>query len=467
MILFPSIQGKLGSWTFYSTKMTARDLASQVKFASEVWQAKALDHWIQRALNTARAKKEIARYLAQHEDHFFNSIVIAALDGSPKFFPVQFTDDPQFAILADDRMNAAFGVLRFDGTQAYYALDGQHRLKAIKALIDEETEFQPSLGFGDDEFSVLLVVPSQNESREEFMQKYRRLFSHLNRYAKPMDKATTIIMEEDDLFAVCTRRLIQEHKFFSWFEDEETARVRCKGSPNMGSADGGFFTNIITLYEMNTRLLSSRSRKNTEWNDPRSVIQNRPDDDTIDMLYTELVTYWDALLEILPDLHKEPRIMRTSLSEDDNSGDEVASNHFLFRPIGQLLLAELVRDLLDKADQERGEQPTKDSVISTIRRIAEIDWRLFKSPWVHLVFVYESDGDHERWRMRSEDRKDAVRVAKNIMHWILGVIPYSSEEDVDDGIKKKWKSMLWNVDEERAEALWQDIKSLAAEMRIA
>ena len=335
MKLFPSIQGTLGTWKFYSTKMTAQDLASQVKFASEVWDAKALDHWIQRALNDSRAKGDIARYLARHEDHFFNSIVIAAIDGNPRFFPVEFTDDPQFAILADDRMNSAFGVLRFDGSQKYYALDGQHRLKAIKALIDDEADVEAPPHFGEEEFSVILVVQS-DESREEFLQKYRRLFSHLNRYAKPMDRATTIIMEEDDVFAICTRRLIQEHSFFSWFEDESTARVRCKGSANMGPGDGGYFTNIITLYEMNIRLLASRARQNSEWDDVKSLIrgrspfiQRRPEDDVIESLYAELATYWDALLAVLPDLRREPRIMRTDLAGEEDRDGEVLTNHFL------------------------------------------------------------------------------------------------------------------------------------------
>ena len=34
------------------------------------------------------------------------------------------------------RLNEAFGILQFDGTEKYYALDGQHRLAAIKTLLD-------------------------------------------------------------------------------------------------------------------------------------------------------------------------------------------------------------------------------------------------------------------------------------------------------------------------------------------
>ncbi len=48
-------------------------------------------------------------------------------------------EDDRFELFANDaRMNNTFGVLGFDGTQKYYALDGQHRLAAIKSLIDPD-----------------------------------------------------------------------------------------------------------------------------------------------------------------------------------------------------------------------------------------------------------------------------------------------------------------------------------------
>ena len=106
-------------------------------------------------------------------------------------------------------------MLSFDGTQDYYALDGQHRLAAIKALIDpiSDVAVDAPEGFKDEELSVIVVVPSEAETRDQFMKRYRRLFGNLNRYAKPTDEVTNIIMDEDDVFAIITRRLITEHEF--------------------------------------------------------------------------------------------------------------------------------------------------------------------------------------------------------------------------------------------------------------
>ena len=88
------------------------------------------------------------------------------------------------------------------GDQDYYALDGQHRLKAIQTLIDrnDPDSVEPPEGFADEEVSVLMVV-RRDKSDKEFMKSYRRLFSSLNRWAKATDRDTNIIMDEDD--ALC------------------------------------------------------------------------------------------------------------------------------------------------------------------------------------------------------------------------------------------------------------------------
>ena len=461
MKLFPAIQGSVGTWRYYSTKMTAGDLASQVKFASEVWESKALDLWIQRALNDSRAKKDISAYLARHEDRFFNSIVVAAIEGNPKFFSVSIADDPKFALIADERMNSSFGVLRFDGTQKYYALDGQHRLKAIKALLENETEFVAPKGFEEEEFSVIIVVQKEGETREDFMKKYRRLFSHLNRHAKPMDKATTIIMEEDDAFAICTRRLIQEHPFFSWTDGDST-RVRCQGGENM-SVSESFFTNIITLYEMTIDLLSTSSRMNgDEWGERGKRYKSiRPSDEDLDSLYDELVMYWDAILKEFPVLYTEARLMRTNLAEEHDLDGEISTNNLLFRPIGQGMLAKLIRcQLNSKMTDPDVVSPSE--LAAAIRGLSKVEWRLFCAPWRNFLFVYHSN---DTWKMRSEDRKLAEIQGLRLIRWIVGLDSYGTEEDLVHAIKEPWLDLLVNVTEEEAEEMWSAIEEQATIFR--
>ncbi len=218
MNMYPALRSRMGTWDYYTVKMSASELSQNVKYASEVHDDRTLDRAIQRRLDESRVKKDIVEYLKRQPNRFFSAIVVAALSGNPQFYPVKIADDPQLVIFRNDsRLSEAFGVLQFDGTQKYYALDGQHRLSAIKTLLDENNYSSSDRipeNFENDEISVIVVVPSSEDSTETFMQKYRRLFSNLNRYAKAVDPATNIIMDEDDTFAILTRRLITDHFFF-------------------------------------------------------------------------------------------------------------------------------------------------------------------------------------------------------------------------------------------------------------
>ncbi len=466
MELYPAIQGKLGSWTYYSTKMTAKSLAANVKFASQVWGKEALDLWIQRTLDEGRAKNSIASYLANQPDRFFNSIVVAALEGNPQFFPVDLADDPRFEVISDPKLLDAFGVLRFDGTQTYYALDGQHRLRGLQALLGNETGFTAPKDLPEEEFSVLIVVPRTSETRSEFLKKYRRLFSHLNRYAKPMDTATSIILEEDDALAIVTRRLIADHEFFSWVGEDEKTCIRAKKPENMHVGEP-FFTSIEALYRGTSNLLLANHRKTadgwgtgTDKNIVKAFIRFRPEEEMIDALYQELCLYWDVLLAEIPDLRADPLLMRTDVSAEEEleDGSGVRSNHFLFRPIGLALLTKLVRDKLDQ-DLANPKEPTRAGVKKALRGFGGLSWRLFQAPWRHLVWVYDPDPIRDRWRMRSQDRKDAVKVGEKILRWICGIDRHTGQ--TLKGLRLEWEKWLFNCPDEEKNENWKLIEQQA------
>ena len=218
MQLYPALRAHMGDWTYYIVKMRMREVATEVEFGSQVHHDYTLDEAIQRTIKESRVKKEIVTYLTGRSDRFFSSLVVAAIGGSPKFYPVSISDDPQFEVFADEQgIEQSFGVLRFSPDRKYYALDGQHRLKAIKTLLqpeDEAERVEPPPDFANEEISVLMVIRPAESAEENWLASYRRLFSSLNRYAKPTDQDTNIIMDEDDLFAILTRRLITDHHYF-------------------------------------------------------------------------------------------------------------------------------------------------------------------------------------------------------------------------------------------------------------
>jgi DGQHR domain-containing protein len=422
--------------------MKMRELAQEVMFASEVHTDATLDEAIQRALNESRSKKSIVDFLRRRDDRFFSSVVVAALGGRPQFYPVQITDDPQFRVFKDQGLDEAFGVLTFSGGQKYYALDGQHRLKAIKTLLSPEEGGGAPEGFADEEISVLLIVHREGEDSLEFRKKYRRLFSSLNRYAKATDPDTNIIMDEDDVFAILTRRLISEHEFFrAAGRQKESFRVLTKGK-NMQSGLTQF-TTLQTLYAMNEQLLSSSARENEGWGSSASGAKEkerekfkrfRPDEEYIDELYDELSMYWNALIKALPLLTADPGKHRQH-SKDCYDSEEF-HDLLVFWPIGQELLARVARQLLDGKLPDVN-APTEEECFEALAGFGRIDWELHRAPWRHLVLMGDGEGN---FKMRSEERKEAMRVAGRILTWLLGLDDLT-KSDVEQ-LKSDWSAKL-------------------------
>ena len=132
--IYPAMKLKMGTWDYYLCKISMQDLANEINFAHDVSGDFTINEAIQRELNDSRAKKQIVKFLQVQDERFFNSLVVAALGGNPKFSPIK-VEDERFGIIAD-QMSDTFGILTFDAnTQKLFALDGQHRLKAIKELI--------------------------------------------------------------------------------------------------------------------------------------------------------------------------------------------------------------------------------------------------------------------------------------------------------------------------------------------
>ena len=466
MNLYPALTAKMGTWTYYVVKMAARELDESVRFAHDVCENdRTLGEAIQRVLNKGRVNKEIVQYLQRQPDWFFSSIVVAALAGNPQFYPVQVTDDPHFAILHDDeRLNSAFGVLRFDGTQKYYALDGQHRLAAIKALLNRDnpaSDYAPE-GFDEEEFSVIVVVPAPNDSDERFLEKYRRLFSNLNRYAKTTDQATNIVMDEDDTFAIITRRLITEHEFFQWTgRQKESKRIKTEKGKNLRSKDP-YFTSIEALYEANIALLNSRLRQNSGWGenaeegvDIKAFKRFRPSEEYLDAIYEELILYWNGLIEELPDLRQDPICMRVHGLEPDSEDEEEQTDHLLFWPIGQQLLAELARHAMDRKLADPG-HPHEADVASALCGMARLEWRLNRFPWRQFLLVRADQG---RWRIRSEERKEVLRIGQRIQRWLLGIDPLD-EEGVAQ-LRQDWLDrLLPALSETEKDGAWETVLSM-------
>src|SRR6266849_269549 len=166
----PAFQCTVGDWKYYICMMKYGEVARQVNFAYELNNSnQELGQLIQRGIS--KRTKGITEYLLKSTHRFLGGLVIAAWGGEPTYTPLSM-DDPEGMLKGIDR---EFGVLMFDGTQAYFVLDGQHRLRAMKDALMQNPDI------GKEDICVLIVT---HYNTPEGRRRTRRLFSNINRNAK-------------------------------------------------------------------------------------------------------------------------------------------------------------------------------------------------------------------------------------------------------------------------------------------
>lgn len=469
VMMYPAIKAKMGSWNYYMVRMSMGQVASTIDIAADFYKDTTLSRTIQRKLRDSRSKEHIAQFLAHREDRFLGSLVVAAVGGDPDFVSLSIADQPEFR-LYQKHLEDTFGVLEFNGEQKYYALDGQHRLFAIKYMLDPSyTGYLPE-DFRNETISVLMVCPepepgmSANDlaSNEKFLQSYRRLFSSLNRYAKSTDPDTNIIMDEDDSFAINTRRLMSEHSFFQCNAEQErlSERVKTDGK-NLATGDS-YFTSLQTLYDLNIQLLLTIDRAN-KWPAKKELDaykRFRPSEDELDSMYHELTVYWDGLIKALPVLSEDPAIMRFH-NPKPGSDDGAGQDNLLFWPIGQEIIVPVIRSMLNY--WHPSDTPTVDSVAKAIESLGIFDWSLHSYPWNYLLRI--PGARPGTFKIQSQQSKPAISISRSLIRWIIGLDELSAA-DVE-GLRVNFRQlseypqdMAPNEIEKTREESWQEVERL-------
>ncbi len=306
---FPCVRGTMGDWTYYTTVMAVKDLVQYVRFAEQLSPNKDLDSMLQRELTTRAT--EIAHYLGSNDQRFFGSLIIAALDGKPRFRPITLGE----SILDDD---GRVGVLQFDGTEQYYALDGQHRLAAFQIELKRAPD-----RYAEDQVSAIVIC---HASDQEGLTRARRLFTTVNRYAKKTSPATHTAMSEDDGVALVTRRLIREHPLFSRrikvMIVKNGKQIIASGNA-MSPADRAYLMAIESFRKCNTDLLPKHLA------DEFKKEQQIPSFDSLEEAYASILDSWDKMVKAV-DPWKE--LLKPEATVENYRIP--AGGHTLVRPIG-------------------------------------------------------------------------------------------------------------------------------------
>ncbi|WP_462158654.1 DNA sulfur modification protein DndB [Pseudoalteromonas sp. GB56] len=316
----PAIKAKMGDWVYYITKMKFGEVAKQVELAEKIHPNKELDEQIQR--NLSNRVKEMTEFLLQEKQRFYGSLVVAVYKGNPQFHPIRI--DEQHGIV--DKVTHSFGLLQMDGSQTFFALDGQHRLESIKEACAENVDLK------DEEISVIVLKHAEDK---EGMIRTRRLFTKLNRYAKPTDEKTNITLDEDDAIAIVTRQLVREHDLLKKF-----VKINATGKQiSPSKADAAYLTTMQNLYEINSELVKAFDG-GTEIN--KDFLSRRPDDELLEDFYSFLEEIWDELFEKIDLLKK---IKKGQVTAGASRGGDDGGETWV-RPIFQLVMAQVIQRAL-------------------------------------------------------------------------------------------------------------------------
>ncbi|HEY0668748.1 MAG TPA: DNA sulfur modification protein DndB [Sphingobacteriaceae bacterium] len=349
----PAIRSKIGTWTYYVTTLTFEQISQTVSKVDEhLHQSDSLSDLIQRSITNNYLS--IKDYVLNQPDVFFNSLVLAVYDDYPQWKEIEFK--------YEDDTTYTMGLLEFPGNHKIFPVDGQHRVEGIKAALQDNPELRH-------EKIAAIFIGHKND--EEGRQKTRRLFTTLNRYAKPVKDDDIIALDEDDIAAITTRYLLEEYDLFT---DKRVVYAKQKAIP---SNNRDAITSIITLYQANCVLLklwhvNYHSSKLTARKFIEFLKFRRPEVE-ITSFQDFCKDYWNQF--------KILSVVSRYLAYEINAAEPFRRNdnggNLIFRPIGFLPLVQASAIVRDRTNA------TWQHIFS---RFEEINMNLDQRPWINILW---------------------------------------------------------------------------------
>ncbi|TGE09956.1 DNA sulfur modification protein DndB [Hymenobacter fodinae] len=332
-LLIPSLKGKIGDWVYFNATMKLSDVADKMRIntVSEVQELYShnINEVLQRDVTNKRISK-LSQYLKTQKDHFLSTLIVAIYKGSPKWSEIRIEQSFEIdgkelqekdALFLDGRL----GILSLNGDESLFVLDGQHRLIGMRDAYKNAPDT-----LGGDDISLTFVVHSP-----QTIQKTRRLFTVLNRYAEKPKKAELIIMEEDDAAAIITRRLVSSHDILS-----QAKAISSSKAFAMPTNDSTSFTTLVCLYDITKIII--------EFNKIYPSTKNiyRLSDDKLDELYNDKVLpFWDFFFSSFPDVKK----FIQGKASDTFTRNRATGGSLLLRPLGQILIASVYKNFANES----------------------------------------------------------------------------------------------------------------------
>lgn len=389
-VTVPAIRATMGSRDYFISKMTASELSGQVSIASELsdWNELTLNELYQRKLNEKRVEQDIAPYLANTSDRFFGSIIIWILDPQAAVF------EPAGSYLTIPRAyetaanSIGFLVLdssRASGQAGFVALDGQHRLAALRRVVRNETDGAYSSDVYTDEVAIIFVS-------DQDVRSARDLFTVLNRSARRVTKSDVLIMSEVDGAAIVARDL-----------------TGCSLLAPYGLGEGG-----LIKWEKNT--IAQRDEQITTLNAIYEVVQivadalkidlqageeagNPPSESDLSAVRAETERWLTALFDESPEF--------ASMRHDPLKIVEMRRDSpysLMLRPVGFQAFFGAVAVALNKSAGNMTD------LKEVVRRLLQVDWSITSNFWRGIMVNAKGN---------VTNKKTDVQLASDLASWMI------------------------------------------------
>lgn len=258
--------------------------------------------------------------------------------------------------LSDETIESV-GFLTLQGEEKLFALDGQHRLAGIKEVVNQGLE--PN---HHDDISVIFVAHIENENG---LKRTRRLFTTLNKSATPVSKGEIIALDEDDVMAICVRRLIEETDLFSG------NRLAFVANNNVPVTNTTSLTTIGNMYDILSILFT-----NARWDLKRSkseLQRVRPDDYKLEQYFKYSENFFLKLKENFEELNEFFSAEDTTSVVKKYRGSHGGSA--MFRPIGLEVFTRIISRLTNDM-----------SISQSIQLAAKLPRKLAEAPYRGLMW---------------------------------------------------------------------------------
>ena len=224
---------QVGRVNYLVAVMSLQDLVDQIKLVEDIpekarvdW---SLEELFQRDISWDRVQTELVNgYLKDsNKQSFFNSLTIALLPqkgleieedyGQPESSPTAAYPNWEKIdvgnICVEYGPDKSIGVVRWHKERVFpVAIDGQHRLAALKRYCEEEKDYL-SLGVAlDTKIPLIFLILDERvgfEGRSEnLLVTLREIFIDLNRNARRVPKSRLILLEDLNIQSFCVRTLL-------------------------------------------------------------------------------------------------------------------------------------------------------------------------------------------------------------------------------------------------------------------